>query len=250
MHTTGAPPKRVTLVTGGARRVGAAITRSFAATGDALILHHGNSPREAEILASELRDAGTPVQVVQADLRDPAAPAHIVDEAMRAYARLDVVVSSASVMTRHEFDDVTAEEWSEVEAVNLRAPFFLMQAAARVMQRQASGGVMIQMSDHLAFETIFPSLIPHQITKFAVTQMVRILASTLAPNIRVNAVAPGLVLAPDDLSDETLTRFLVDVPLARSGSPDDVVQAIHYLVNAPYVTGVTLPVDGGRQLRR
>lgn len=242
--------KRVTLVTGGARRVGAAIVRSFAATGDALVLHHGNSPKDADALASELRGLGTDVHVVQADLRDTAAPAHIISEAVRAYGRLDIVVSSASIMTRHEFDDVTAEEWADVEAINLRAPFFLMQSAARVMQQQPTGGVMIQMSDHLAFETIFPSLIPHQITKFAVTQMVRILASTLAPSIRVNAVAPGLVLAPDDLSDEALKRFLVDVPLARSGSPEDVVQAIHYLVNAPYVTGVTLPVDGGRQLRR
>ncbi len=239
--------QRVALVTGGARRVGAAIVRSFAERRYALVLHHGNSPDAAEALSRELRDAGTPVHVVQEDLTDARAPRRVIDAAMAAYGRLDVVVSSASIMTRHDFDAVTPEEWDEVEAVNLRAPFFLMQAAARVM---TDGGVIVQLSDHLAFETIFPQLIPHQVTKHAVTQLVKTVASLLAPRIRVNAVSPGLVLAPDDLGDAALAAFLKDVPLGRSGSPADVVQAIHYLIDAPYVTGVTLQVDGGRQLRR
>jgi pteridine reductase len=239
--------ERVTLVTGGARRVGAAIARSFAARGDTVVIHHGNSPREAASLAAALGKDGARVHVVQEDLTDAQAPARVIDSVMSACGRLDVVVSSASVMRRHAFDAVTPAEWDEVEAINLRAPFFLMQAAARVM---SDGGVIVQMSDHLAFETLYPDLIPHQVTKSALTQLVRTLAATLAPRIRVNAIAPGLVLAPDDLSDEALQRFLRDVPLGRSGSTDDVVQAIHFLVDAPYVTGVTLQVDGGRHLRR
>jgi pteridine reductase len=122
-----------------------------------------------------------------------------------------------------------------------------MQAAARVMPE---GGTIVQLSDHLAFEAVFPNLIPHQVTKAALTQLVRTTASALAPRIRVNAVAPGLVLAPDDLSDDMIERFLRDVPLARSGTPRDVAEAIHFLVEAPYITGVVLPVDGGRHLRR
>ncbi len=238
---------RVTLVTGGARRVGAAITRSFAARGDAIVLHHGNSAAEAEALASELRATGTPVVVVQENLEDAAAPARIIDAAFNAFGRLDIVVSSASIMTRHAFGAVTVPEWATVEAVNLRAPFFLMQAAT---PRMTDGGVFVQLSDHLAFETGFPQLIPHQVTKSALTHLVRTVAAAVAPRVRVNAVAPGLVLAPDDLSDAALAQFLADVPLARSGTPADVVQAIHFLVDAPYVTGVVLPVDGGRHLRR
>lgn len=238
---------RVTLVTGGARRVGAAIVRSFAARGDSVVIHYGTSADEAESFAASLRTQGTNVHLVQADLTDAAAPEHIVSEAMRAFGKLDVVVSSASVMSRHAFDAVTPDEWDVVERVNLRAPFFLMQAAARVM---TDGGVIVQMSDHLAFETIFPDLIPHQVTKSALTQLVRTVAAKLAPRIRVNAVAPGLVMAPEGLSGDKLQRFLNDVPLARSGTTDDVVQAIHYLVEATYVTGITLPVDGGRHLRR
>lgn len=239
--------RRVTLVTGGARRVGAAIVRSFASPNDAIVLHHGNSPDAADALAKELREQGTLVHVVRADLADANAPAFIVDEAMRVFGALDVVVSSASVMEWQAFGEVTPETWDSASNINLRAPFFLMQAAARVMR---DGGVIIQMSDHLAHETLFPNLIPHQVTKAALTQLVRTVASAVAPRLRVNAVAPGLVLAPEDLSAEALERFLRDVPLGHSGTPDDVTKAIHYLLSATYVTGTVLSVDGGRHLWR
>lgn len=239
--------RRVTLVTGGARRVGAAIVRSFASPNDAIVLHHGNSPDAADALAKELREQGTLVHVVRADLADANAPAFIVDEAMRVFGALDVVVSSASVMEWQAFGEVTPETWDSASNINLRAPFFLMQAAARVMR---DGGVIIQMSDHLAHETLFPNLIPHQVTKAALTQLVRTVASAVAPRIRVNAVAPGLVMAPADLSPEALERFLRDVPLGRSGTPEDVTKAIHYLLSATYVTGTVLSVDGGRHLWR
>jgi pteridine reductase len=238
----------VALVTGGARRVGAALVRSFAERGYDLLVHHGNSPEAAVVLAGELVAAhGVRVEVVQEDLLDPTAPARVVHAAMRAFDRLDVVVSSASIMEWYDFDAVTPDDWMRTEAVNLRAPFFLMQAAARVLR---DGGVIVQIADHLANETGFPRLMPHQVTKHALHQLVRAVAEHLAPRIRVNAVAPGLVLPPDDLSTDATTRFLRDVPLGRSGTPDDVVQAVHYLVNAAYVTGTVLTVDGGRHLRR
>jgi pteridine reductase len=199
-------------------------------------------------LAQELRRThDVRIAVVQEDLADVEAPSRVVDAAMRAFGALDVVVSSASVMMTHPFDAVTPDQWEQTSAVNLRAPFFLMQAAARVMR---DGGVIVQLSDHLAFESIFPTLIPHQVTKAALTQLVRTTASALAPRVRVNAVAPGLVLPPDDLADDAIERFLRDVPMGRSGTPHDVAQAVHFLVDAPYVTGIVLPVDGGRHLRR
>lgn len=240
--------RRAALVTGGARRVGAAIARSFAERGYDLLLHHGHSPESAAALREEIeRTHRVRVVVVQEDLLDPTAPARVVQAAANAFDRLDVVVSSASVMEWRDFETVTPDDWARAEAINLRAPFFLMQAAARAMK---AGGVIVQIADHLANETGFPRLIPHQVTKSALQQLVRAVAEHLAPRIRVNAVTPGLVLAPDDLSADAVARFLRDVPMAASGSPDDVVQAIHYLVDAPYVTGILLPVDGGRHLRR
>lgn len=240
--------RKVALVTGGARRVGAAIVRSFAQRGYDVVLHHGNSPDAANTLASQLEaEYGVRVVVVQEDLVDPTAPARVVQAAVNAFDTLDVVVSSASVMEWRDFEAVTPDDWARTEAINLRAPFFLMQAAGRVVN---DGGSIIQIADHLANETGFPRLIPHQVTKAALGQLVRAVADLLAPRIRVNAVSPGLVLAPDDLSPEATARFLRDVPLARSGTPDDVVAAIHYLVNASYVTGTVLDVDGGRHVRR
>lgn len=238
---------RVTLVTGGARRLGAAIVRGFARRGDAIVLHHGASPTEAEGLAAELVAAGTPVHVVQADLREPAAPAYVVNQAMQHFGQLDVVVSSASVMVNHALDEVTADEWDKVCDINLRAPFFLSQEAARVMQ---PGSSIIHMCDHLASEARFPHLIPHQATKAGVANLVRTLAGALAPHIRVNGLAPGLVLKPNGFSDERVTSFLRDVPMARSGTPEDVVHAIMFLVDASYITGTVVPVDGGRHLWR
>ena len=239
--------QRVTLVTGGARRVGAEIVRAFAARGDAIVLHHGSSPADAKQLADELSSNGTPVHVVSADFRDGAAPAHVVDEAMRAFGKLDVVVSSASIMMDHAFDAVTIDEWDSVSHVNLRAPFFLSQAAAKVMK---PGSNIIHMCDHLANEARFPRLIPHQATKAGVANLVTTLAGALAPHIRVNGVAPGLVLKPAELSDEKLAQFLRDVPLERSGTPADVTHAILFLLEATYITGVVLSVDGGRHLWR
>lgn len=238
---------RVTLVTGAARRVGAGILRAFAARGDAVVLHHSASPNEAQALAGELRANGTPVHVVCADLREPDAAARVVAEAMNAFGKLDVVVSSASVMLSHAFELVTVEEWDKVNAINLRAPFFLSQAAAPVM---SDGGCIIHLCDHLASEARFPQLIPHQATKAAVANLVTTLAGALAPRLRVNGVAPGIVLKPDDMTDEKLAGFLRDVPMARSGTPQDVASAILFLVEATYITGVVLPVDGGRHLWR
>ena len=239
--------RRTTIVTGGARRLGAEIVRSFAARGDAIVLHHGNSARDAEHLSDELLAGGTPVHIVRADLTEAGAPAYIVAEAMRVFGAVDVVVSSASVMQSHAFEDVTPAEWDVAVAVNLRAPFFLMQAAALCMRE---GGVIIQLADHLANEAIHPRLIPHQVSKSALTQLVRAVAARLAPKIRVNAVAPGLVVPPDGMTADAQAQFLVDVPLARAGTSADVTQAIHYLVDAPYVTGIVLTVDGGRHLWR
>lgn len=237
----------VALVTGGARRVGAAIVRAFAEQGYAVVIHHGASTSEADALADELRARDTAVHVVAADLREADAPRRVIDEAMVAFGRLDVVVSSASVMLDHAFDSVTPEEWDNVEHVNLRAPFFLSQAAARVLH---DGGCIIHMCDHLANEARFPHLIPHQATKAGVANLVTTLAGALAPRIRVNGVAPGLVLKPAHMSDAKLAGFLADVPMGRSGTPADVAQAILFLVEATYITGVVLPVDGGRHLWR
>lgn len=243
----GDAPRPVAVVTGGARRVGAALAEGVARYGYDVVLHHGHAPDEAEVLAEQLRQGGARVSVVRADLSTADGPRAVIEHAMSAFGRLDVVISSASLMRAVPFEQVTADDWDATANVNLRAPFLLLQAAAPHL---ASGGVFIQIADHLAHETGFPQLMAHGVTKAALEQLVRAGADLLAPHGRMNAVAPGLVLPPTDMSDAAIARFLRDVPLGRVGSPTDVVDAVRYLIGAAYVTGVVLTVDGGRHLRR
>lgn len=237
---------RVTLVTGGARRVGAAIVRACAARGDAVVLHAAHSVEEAEQLARTLRDEGARIAVAIADLRDADAAAALIADAHGAFGRLDVLVNSAANFVHAPLLDITPQQWDDAFALNVRAPFFLAQAAARCM---APGGVIVNIADHLAFETV-PSMVAHAAAKAALVHVTRTLARALAPTIRVSAIAPGLVAAPEDWSEADLERFLKQVPLGRAGQESDVADAVCWLVDAPYVTGVVLPVDGGRGVAR
>jgi len=237
---------RVTLVTGGARRVGAAIVRACAARGDAVVIHAAQSIDDAEQLARTLRDEGAQVAVARADLRDAAAAATLIAEAFAAFGRLDVLVNSAANFVHAPLLEITPQQWDDAFALNVRAPFFLAQAAASYM---TPGGVIVNIADHLAFETM-PSMVAHAAAKAALVHVTRTLARALAPAIRVNAIAPGLVAAPDEWSEADLARFLTRVPLGRSGRAEDVAEAALWLADAPYVTGVVLPVDGGRGVSR
>ncbi len=239
-------PARVTLVTGGARRVGAAIVRACAARGDAVVIHAHRSAAEAETLAETLRATGAQATVITGDLHEPHAPARIVAAAHAWHGRLDVLVNSAASFVRNDPLHLTPAEWDRAFAVNVRAPFFAAQAAARVMP---PGGVIVNIADHLAFETM-PAMAAHGAAKAALVHVTRTLARAFAPDVRVNAVAPGLVAAPETWDDAEVARFLRGVPLARAGTADDVAQAVCWLVDASYVTGVVLPVDGGRGIAR
>lgn len=238
---------RVVLVTGGARRLGAAIARGFARRGDRVVVHYHASVGDAEALQEAVTAEGGECALLHADLSDAAAAHRLVHQAAAVHGRLDVVVHSAAHWGAQELARVTPEEWDATADLNLRAPFFLAQAA---LERLADGGVFIQLGDHLAREAIWPRRVPHAITKSALPQLVRSFAAAGAPRVRFNGVVPGLVLPPEDFGEEARNRFLADVPLGRAGTPADVVQAIQFLVDAPYVTGVMLPVDGGRHLWR
>lgn len=237
---------RVALVTGGARRVGRAIALALAGRGIDVAVHHSASPDAAEETARAIRALGADARVVAADLREGDAPERLVREVHASFGRLDVLVNSAAIMPRTPVGTVTQAQWDEVVALNLRAPFFCAQAAAAVLPNP--GGVIINIADLAAYET-WPAYIPHAITKAGVVHMTRGLARALAPGIRVNAVAPGMVLRPTDWSEADEARLVRTTPLERGGSPDDVAQAVLYLLDAGYVTGETLIVDGGRHVR-
>jgi len=240
------PRGRVALVTGGARRVGRAIALALAERGARVAIHHHASPDDAASAVAAAEALGTEAWSVAHDLRDPAAPERLVRDVVARFGSLDILVNSAAVMQRTPLDEVTPEEWDAIFALNLRAPFFVARAAAAAMRGRA--GVIVNLADLAGLE-VWPSYIPHGVSKAGVIQLTRALARTLAPDIRVNAVAPGAVLLPEAWSDAAAARLAATTPLGRLGSPADVAQAVLYLVEADYVTGETLVVDGGRLLR-
>jgi pteridine reductase len=237
---------RVALVTGGAHRVGAALTRALAQAGMRVAFSYHSASSEADALVAELHAAGMHGIAFASELTRPGAPARLVADVVAHFGQLDLLVNSAAVMMRTPVDEVTVDQWDAMFALNLRAPFFLAQAAHPWLAR--TRGAIVNIADLAAFET-WPAYVPHGISKAGVVQMTRALARVFAPDVRVNAVAPGAVLPPDDWSDEARAHLRQTTPLKRLGSPDDVTQAVLYLARADYVTGETLVVDGGRHVR-
>jgi len=237
---------RVALVTGAGRRLGRAFALALAERGMRVAVHYNRSDAGARETGAEIERHGGTALLVQGDLADAAAPERVVAEVASHFGALDVLVSSAAVMRRTPFGEVSAREWDEMFALNLRAPFFLAQAAAPHLRR--AHGAIVNIADLAAFET-WPAYVPHGISKAGVVQMTRALARVLAPEVRVNAIAPGAVLLPEEWPAESADRLARTTPLARLGAPEDVVGAMLYLLGADYVTGETLLVDGGRHVR-
>lgn len=238
---------RAALVTGSGHRLGRALAVSLAQAGMRVAVHYHEAAEAAEETARLVREAGSSAETIHADLRLPGEPERLVQAAAAALGGLDVLVNSAAIMRRTPVGEVTVEEWDEMFALNLRAVFFASQEAARMMEER--GGAIINIADLAAYET-WPGYIPHGVTKAGVVQLTRALARVLAPKIRVNAVAPGTVLLPEDWGGKEAERLASTTPLGHIGSPADVTEAVLYLLRADYVTGETLIVDGGRHVRR
>jgi pteridine reductase len=237
---------KVALVTGAGTRVGRAIAVALGKAGMRIGVHYYGSEKGARQTADEIVAAGSEARTLPGDLTDPATGPRVVEHMSKVFGSLDVLVNSAAVMLRTPVGEVLVEDWDAMFALNLRAPFFLSQSAARAMKDR--GGVIINIADLAAFEA-WRNYVPHSITKAGVVQMTRALAHALAPKIRVNAIAPGAVLLPEGATTEFRDKLISTTPLGRIGSPEDVAQAVIYLISADYVTGETLIVDGGRHVR-
>jgi pteridine reductase len=212
-----------------------------------IAVHYHSAEGEARETVKLVREAGSAAELLSGDLRVAGQPERVVGEAARVLKGLDVLINSAAIMRRTPVGEVTVQDWDDIFALNLRAPFFACQAAAEIMRER--GGCIVNIADLAAFET-WTGYIPHGISKAGVVQMTRALANALAPKIRVNAVAPGAVLLPKDWDATSAEHLSETTPLRRLGSPDDVTHAVIYLLRADYVTGETLVVDGGRHVRR
>ncbi len=237
------------LITGGAKRVGAAICRRLHAAGANLMLHYRASAGEARLLQAELNHVRQDsVALIQADLLDLAKLPAIVEQTLATYGRLDALVNNASSFFQTPVGEISPADWDDLIGTNLRAPLFLAQAAAAALKK--SQGTIVNITDIHA-ERPLKNFVVYSIAKAGLVGLTRSLARELAPEVRVNAVAPGPILWPDDEAFDELSRqrIISHTPLRREGTPEDIARAVHYLVaEASYVTGETINVDGGRHV--
>lgn len=241
------PGARRALVTGGAVRVGRAISLGLARAGFDVAVHHQASGEAAAAAVREIEGLGRRALALQADLAEPAGIASLFDRVAGEWGALDLLVNNAAIFPRRRPEEVTPDLWDRTFAVNARAPFLCAQRAAGLMGER--GGAIVNIADVAAFEA-WPSYVPYAATKAALVSLTRGLALAWAPRIRVNAVAPGPVLLPEGCSEEEARRAVHRTALGHLGEPEDVARAVLYLAEAAYVTGEVIRVDGGAHLKR
>jgi pteridine reductase len=234
---------KVALVTGAGKRVGQAIATGLADAGAAVAVHYNRSRAGARDTVRAIERSGGRAAWFKANLLQPGEPEQLVRAVLAEFGRIDVLVNSAASLHRTPLTRVGEKEWDEVFALNLRAPFFLIVAASAELKRRK--GAVVNISDHMGFEP-WPDFIPHSVSKAGVANLTHAMAAALAPHVRVNAVAPGFVLAPKGFSAAKSRKLASETPLKRLGSPQDVAGAVRFLATAPYITGQVLFVDGGR----
>ena len=241
---------RVVLITGGARRVGAAVCRRLHAAGASLMVHYRSSAADARALRDELNAVrANSVAIVQGDILKLRPLTSLVRDTIEQFGRLDALINNASTFYATPVGDITEQHWDDLMGTNLRAPLFLSQAAAAELKKRRGSIVNIidihaefPMQDHVVYNA----------AKGGLLALTRSLARDLGPEVRVNGVAPGTIVWPDDepWKDELARQRIVkQTALKRIGEPDDIAKAVEFLLAAaPYVTGQVLSVDGGRSV--
>jgi len=235
------PEDRIAVVTGSGHRLGKAIALSLARRGFGIVIHFHQAEDEANKTAEAVSALDVPVWIARADLRTT----HGVDELFRMVDEtgkyLAVLINAAGVMLPSRLLDVTPEDWKDSIGLNLKGMFFCVQAGAR---RMASGGAIINISDVAGHEP-WPAYPLLSISKAGVEMLTRVAALSLAPGIRVNAIAPGPVLKPEEISADRWEEIGRERALRRTGSADDVTRAVNFILDSEFMTGETVVIDGG-----
>jgi pteridine reductase len=228
-------------------RLGRAIAMELATAGASVAVHYRGSAEAADSVVQSIQQAGGEAEAFRLDLGDTAALPGLVDSVLARFGRLDALVNNAAIFPRTPFGSVTEADWDRVIAVNLKAPFFLAQAAARPMQAQGAGKI-VNLAD-VSAERPWSGYLPYCISKAGIVALTRGLAKALAPQVQVTAVAPGAILFPEAMPAEERHRLLKAVPLGREGDAADVARTVRFLIEgSDYITGTVLPIDGGRSV--
>jgi pteridine reductase len=236
------------LITGAARRIGAAIAHALHAHGANIAVHHRGAADDAEKLADDLNGIRTDsALIVQADLLESGSLAQLIEGLVKQTGRLDTLVNNASTFYATPLDEVTEKDWNDLLGTNLKAPLFLTKAAAPHLR--ATGGCIINIVDIHAHRPLRNHPV-YGSAKAGLAMLTRSLAKDLAPEIRVNGVSPGAIVWPEDgMSEKVKQSIIRQIPMGRTGEPDDIARTVLFLVkDAPYITGQIIAVDGGRSV--
>ena len=237
---------KTALITGGAHRVGKAITLALAEAGANVVINYNTASQAAEATVAEAQGLGVGALMVQADVSDRQQVEAMVAAAQEKFGGVDILVNSASLWRKTPFPMEDVSDWHRVTDILIHGAFYCANAVAPLMLQQGAG-VIVNIIDLSAWNP-WPGFTAHAVGKAALLALTRQLALELAPAVRVNAVAPGPVLPPPNYSPQQIERVANRTLLKRWGRPEDIAQAVMYFVTAPYVTGETLAVDGGERL--
>jgi NAD(P)-dependent dehydrogenase (short-subunit alcohol dehydrogenase family) len=240
------PVPKAALVTGGARRIGRALSLALAEDGYAVAIHHHHSHQEAEALAAEITQAGGKAVALAADLADEAAVAELLPRATAALGPIGCLVNNAAVFANDTVATVTRESWDLHLAVNLRAPFVLMQNFAARLPAQMSG-VVVNLLDQRVW-SLTPYFVSYTLAKAGLWTLTQTMALALAPRIRVNGIGPGPTLPSPRQTSEQFARQYELMPLRRGASPKEIAAALRFILSAPAMTGQMIALDGGQHL--
>jgi NAD(P)-dependent dehydrogenase (short-subunit alcohol dehydrogenase family) len=236
--------RRVALVTGSAKRLGRTVALRLAEEGADVVIHYRSSAAEARSAVAEIEKLGRRGCAIAADLSSIADIKRLFDEAAKRFGRLDILINNAANFLPASIVSTTEEIWDASLDTNLKAPFFCAQAAAPLLRR--AKGTIINFADTGGLLG-WPGYIPHSVSKAGVVMLTKVMAKALAPEVRVNAIAPGTISMPGD-PPEWEADFIKLASLRRTGAPTDVADAVLFLVNAEFMTGQILVLDGGRTL--
>ncbi len=240
--------RKTVLITGAAKRIGKEIALGFAKDGWNVIIHCRNSVAEARELAREIGKCKVRTALLQADLADENEVIQIFPQVFNVFERVDCLVNCASVFERDTFADATQESWQKHIMVNLRAPFLLMQAFARQFEaNDGSSGNIINITDQKTLRPN-PSFFSYTLSKCALADLTKMAALALAPSVRVNAIAPGIVLPSVDMTAKEMEEKIAALPLKQKTNPTQIYEAIKFFLNTSSITGETLILDGGQHL--
>lgn len=234
---------QVALITGAAKRIGRSIALRLAAEGADIVVNYAGSRTEAEELVSELKSTGRRAIAVQADVSHRAEVQNLFIAAENEFGRLDILVNNAGMFFGAKFEELTEEQWDHIMNVNLKSQFLCAQSAAPIMKRQGRGRI-INLSS-LGGLLPWPGYTHYCVSKAGSIMLTRCLARALGPEILVNSIAPGTIQFPGEAPDED---YIKRVPLHRTGTGEDIAEAVAYLTKADFLTGQILVVDGGRSL--